>query len=390
MIPTLLLGGDLNTLAVARRFGRLGIPVYVAAKESCPTRHSRFAAGAYYPQPGESLSELWRRLLLVDRPSCLDGAVVIACDDEAIAFLSDRANDLLADYRLEENQPALRFKLLDKLATLELAEKAGVPTPQYWRLDFSRNLADQTPADLEFPVLIKPIYTYVYKRIFGRKLTLVYDNDMLHKHLGELEQHQLEAMVCEFVPGPDDLLCSHYTYVDESGSAIFSYTKRVLRRLPKNFGGGTYHISEVLPDVAEVGWRFFSGIGLRGLGNVEFKRDLRDNQLKIIECNPRITAAHQLLIDSDMDVAKLIYDRLTGAPVGTYEQSRRLKRLVQLRPDYFAYKELKKKGELTTVEWLKSVVVPHKSPLFQWQDPAPGVHKTLAKLMSKLRAPESS
>ena len=69
------------------------------------------------------------------------------------------------------------------------------------------------------------------------------------------------------------------------------------------------------PEVAELGLRFFQGVGLRGLANVEFKRDARDGRLKLIECNHRFTAPTGLLRAAGMDLPLFVYNRLTGRPL---------------------------------------------------------------------------
>src|SRR6185437_4458297 len=124
----------------------------------------------------------------------------------------------------------------------------------------------------------------------------------------------LDVMVVEMVPGPDSRLCSYYTYLDESGTPLFHFTKRVIRRSPPVFGGGSYHITDWLPEVKELGLRFFQAVGLRGLGNVEFKRDERDGRLKLIECNARFTEANCLVMASSLDLPLLVYNRLVGRP----------------------------------------------------------------------------
>ena len=72
-------------------------------------------------------------------------------------------------------------------------------------------------------------------------------------------------------------------------------------------GNACYHISSWEPEAADLGEKFFRGINLRGLGNIEFKRDLRDGKLKVIECNARFTAAQELLNRSGMDISEIIY-----------------------------------------------------------------------------------
>src|SRR5690606_10989125 len=121
----------------------------------------------------------------------------------------------------------------------------------------------------------------------------------------------IDFMLCEFIPGPDDLLNSYYVYIDESGEKLFEFTKRILRRSPPNFGGGSYHITEWLPETARAGYKFFSGIGFRGLGNIEFKTDPRDGKLKVIECNARFTGAQELITRSGLNMPYIIYRYLT-------------------------------------------------------------------------------
>ena len=52
----------------------------------------------------------------------------------------------------------------------------------------------------------------------------------------------------------------------------------------------------------DLGLALFGHAGLRGVANVEFKRDPRDGRLKLIECNARFTAANGLLTASGIDL----------------------------------------------------------------------------------------
>src|SRR5207245_547909 len=99
---------------------------------------------------------------------------------------------------------------------------------------------------------------------------------------------------------------------DVEGQPLVHFTKRKLRQYPVTFGWGCFHETAWEPEAAELGLRFFQGIGLRGLGNVEFKRDVRDGRLKLIECNPRLTAANELVRLAGHDFARLAYERAAG------------------------------------------------------------------------------
>jgi predicted ATP-grasp superfamily ATP-dependent carboligase len=182
-------------------------------------------------------------------------------------------------------------------------------------------------------------------------------------------------MICEFLSGPDTLLSSYYTYLDSSGGHLFELTKRMIRRNPKNIGMGCYHITDDLPETAALGRKFFRGIGYRGLGNIEFKRDTRDGQLKVIEVNARFTAAHELLVKAGMDIDWLIYCHITGLPVSRDQQLRTGMRLLYPSEDFDAFRDLRSRGELSFPQWLRSLAHRQVFPYFSLSDPVPALSK---------------
>ena len=367
----LLLGGHENTLAVARSLGDLGITVSVSTHRKSSIHYSRFCRKLYSAAAGEDLSVYWKNLLLEEPPLALQGNVILCCSDDAVEFVAVHHNELNARYVLEENLPQLQLALLDKYQTFLLAQKAGIDVPHCWYGiegdPFYRGV------DIEFPVLVKPLISHLYRRVFSFKLLLVETREQMEAHLRDVHEHKLEVMLTEYVPGPDSLLCSYYTYVDQKGECIFDFTKRVIRRFPKGFGSGCYHITEWLPDVAEIGRRFFREIGYRGLGNVEFKRDLRDNKLKLIECNPRFTGAHELLVRSGMSTDKIVYSRLTHSPYKIPDSFKQFERLLYPWSDFNAYRERRKQGEIDLWGWMRSIMYIQNFPFFRLTDPLPAL-----------------
>ncbi|MDQ7051488.1 MAG: hypothetical protein Q9P14_00770 [candidate division KSB1 bacterium] len=146
-----------------------------------------------------------------------------------------------------------------------------------------------------------------------------------------------------------------------------------MRRFPVNQGLACYHYTEWDEEIAELGQTFFRGIHFRGLGNIEFKRDLRDGLLKVIECNPRFTAAQELLARSGMDAAKIIYNAIVGKPVPNVESYRQKLHFWYPVRDFRAFLQLRRRGELTFAEWLKSIGRKQVFPYFRWDDPMPSI-----------------
>src|ERR1019366_6213084 len=133
----------------------------------------------------------------------------------------------------------------------------------------------------------------------------------------------------------------------------------------------TYHVTAWQPDVAELGLRFFQDLGLRGLAFVEFKRDGRDGQLKLIECNARFGLATSQVRRAGIDLPVLAYNRLTGRadpPLGRFRDG------VHLwfpREDFKTYRQYRAAGQLSTTQWLLSLAHLQHTPVMAWDDPGP-------------------
>jgi predicted ATP-grasp superfamily ATP-dependent carboligase len=364
--PVLILGGADNTLAIARSLTRYGVPVGVSTESHQSVRWSRFYRKGYFAPSDIPIQDHWAQLLLEQKAE--QGAVILTCSDEAVQFVAMNFERLGGSYILEENRPDMQLKLLDKRQTLILARDFGLDVPwHHWDAD----LSDSALREAHFPVLVKPIHSHLYSKVFRRKLRLVNDAAELKQHLKEVDDAGLQVMLCELIPGEDDLLCSYYTYIDANGNCLFDFTKKIIRRVPKQFGIGCYHATEWLPDVAEVGRKFFTSIGYRGLANIEFKRDPRDGKLKVMESNPRFTAAHQLLIAAGMDTARIVYDVLSGAKPTIPESFAEGKRLLYPFDDFIGFLQRRSDGEMSFRQWLASVAHPQEFPQFAWLDPLP-------------------
>lgn len=373
--PVLLLGGGGNAVSVARNLGRLGVDVAASGDAGAWALHSRFCRRRYPLPAGAELEDFWHELLLAPGRPELAGHVIFALSDEAIAFVCAHRDALAGRYILEEFDPALRGAMLDKLATLELARSVGVPTPASWRVREPHDV-DALAGRLRFPVMVKPIHSHLFVRAFGRKLFIVERDFAEVQAMARLAfERGVEIMVTEMIPGPDALLSSYYTYIDGTGESLFHYTKSVIRRFPVNRGGACYHRSHWLPETAEMGRRFFEGIGWRGIGNIEFKRDPRDGQLKVIEVNPRFTAAHRLIVAAGLPLDLMIYCHLTGQPgprPAGYDQTLRMLNPIR---DALAFAELRRRGELGPLAWMRSWWEGGRKvmPIFDPADPMPSV-----------------
>jgi predicted ATP-grasp superfamily ATP-dependent carboligase len=381
--PVLLLGGEENALEIARHFHRLGITVRISGAPGCWALESRDCAESLRIPRDMSTHDYWRALLLTEGETRFDGHVIFAMSDDAISFVIDHEAALRARYRLERFDGDLRVAMLDKRRTLELAADVGVPAPQFWPIETIEDVEALRGA-LTFPVMVKPVHSHLFVRAFGKKLFIIEaDFDDLVAKARRALDNGLAISVVEMIPGPDSLLSSYYTYIDARGTPLFHYTKRIVRRFPTNSGGAVYHVTEWLPDTAEMGLRYLRGIGWRGLANIEFKRDTRDGQLKVIEVNARYTAAHRLLVASGAPVDLVAYCDLTDQPAPVFTSYRQDMRLWMPIRDFRAFLELRRQGKLGLGGWLASLPLRRTiGPLFSLRDPMPSVEQLRFSLVA--------
>jgi len=372
--PAILVGANMVTaVSVIRSLARDGVDVRLLCRASAAPAYSRYAQRLPADGPGPAV-QAWRECLLGPGSSALHGAVLLACNDDGVQFLLDQRDELAADYLLDVCEPGAQRAMLDKLATYRAAAAAGVPTPRFWPADTEEQLLAARD-EYVYPLMVKPLLAHAFKRVFPGKYFMVDDFDELLATFRRCQAESIGVVLLEVIPGPDDLLCSYYTYLDEAGEPQFHFTKRIIRRYPEREGFGCYHITDWNPEVRDLGLRLFRHAGLRGVANVEFKRDQRDGQLKLIECNARFTAANALLVASGLDLGLYVYRRLAGLPqpaIGDVRYRTGL-RLWYPFDDFLAFLELRRQGRLTLGGWLRDVCHPQVLPYFSPSDPLPSL-----------------
>jgi predicted ATP-grasp superfamily ATP-dependent carboligase len=370
--PVLILGGKENALSLVRSLGKRGISVKVSGQANCWGLYSRYCSEAFRIPFGQVTNNYWRNLLLGSNAAGLYGHIVIPCSDDAIEFIAENRVALSQYYILGEGDRQLQLALLDKRRTIELANEAGVDAPQFWTVDKESDL-DNLKGAAKFPLLVKPIHSHKFSRIFGRKLFIIESGfEELAEKVRLALSHGLQIMVVEMIPGPDDLLSSYYTYRTATGKNLFHYTKRILRRYPVNSGNACFHLTEWLPETAELGRKFFDAIDFQGLGNIEFKRDPRDGKLKIIEVNARFTAAQELVARSGAPIDLVVYCHLTGQNIPEFNHYLQCLSFWYPIRDFLSYIDLRRRGSLSFTGWLASVAsYKHIFPLFNLRDIGP-------------------
>lgn len=404
--PVVLLGGSLTALSACRSLGGRGIEVVALhdGASNSVVRYSRHCS-SWVSFAKDGLQEAWLEWLLKrDEPS-----VILPCCDSGVELVA-RQRHLLesAGHHPVEADDGVLVAMLSKEATFEAASEAGIAVP-YSTAVRSAGELEEALGRMAFPCATKPEQPNRFLQLLGAHSELdsaygslkglrLEDASQARAVLEPLVRSGIPMLLTEMVEGPDSAFCSYYSYLDSDGNALFHFTKRKLRQYPIHFGGGTYHKTEWIPEAAEAGLRFFERIGLRGIGNVEFKRDARDGRLKLIECNPRITASDNLIRAAGVDLAFIAYLAAAGEDATRALPTRAahgfVEGLYQWLPgdDLRAALDYRRSGELSLRSWAASLLHVQRLAVFDLADPLPaavGAKRTLASYRSGRRGQRS-
>ncbi|MDH3752675.1 MAG: ATP-grasp domain-containing protein [Acidimicrobiia bacterium] len=368
--PVIILGGYESALSIARSLGRRGVKVRALAKPEWYVCHSRYAECI----PLDERREFWEAaeaFLLGSDSDHLAGSLILAGSDEALDILIRHRETLLEKFLLDRSDPVAQRKMLDKISTYHAAVEADVPVPAHWLIQSAEDL-DAVVDDLRYPLLVKPRLSHLFWPLFdGAKHITATNFDELEPALEKVNNAGVDVFLTEKIPGPDDLDCSYYTYLDEDGTPRFDFTKRVIRRYPKNMGIATYNITDHVEGVKEPALRLLRHVGLQGLANVGFKLDERDGVLKLIECNARFTATTEESARAGMDQADIVYRMAVGMPLQNVDGFRDGVRQLDPGRDLLAFRELRDMGELSLAGWARSLAHPQVFSFFSLRDPGP-------------------
>ncbi|MGQ0574877.1 MAG: carboxylate--amine ligase [Pseudonocardia sp.] len=393
--PVIVLGGDTTALSVARSLGRRGIAVHGLGVAPW-VGSSRFlrpipiatAAGA---DPADAWVE---HLLGPQLPAQLHGAVVLAGSDVGLTAIARHRDRLLRRYRLDASDVDAQLAMLDKLATYRRAREADVPTPLFWAVDGPADLSRHR-SELVYPLIVKPLLSHEFKARFPgiRKFRVVDDWAGLQAAHAELHAAGVAVMLVEQIPGTDEQLCSYATYLDAAGDPTYDFVKRVIRRFPPGEGLACHHVTEhgsaVAAEVKELSLRLLKHVGLRGVANVEFIRDVRDGRLKLVECNARFSAADPLPTAAGLDLPLHVYCQALGRPHAMPASYPGGLHMVYPTDDLRAFLALRRAGTLTAGAWLRSLAHRQVFPVLRPGDPGPAVARAwtrLSKASGRLRS----
>ncbi len=124
------------------------------------------------------------------------------------------------------------------------------------------------------------------------------------------------------------------------------------------------------PEVSDLGLRLLAVSGHRGTATVEFRRDQRNGRFVLIEINPRTSLAQELITRSGLDIPLLAYADAKAMPMPPTVPVIAV-RWIDFVSDFRAFRQLRRRGQITTGQWLGSIAGCRAFAYLALDDPRP-------------------
>ena len=155
------------------------------------------------------------------------------------------------------------------------------------------------------------------------------------------------------------------------------WTGRKIREHPMGLGTATFAESVYVPQIIELGSKFLSAMDYYGISEIEFKKDPRDGNFKLIEMNARTWLWISLAEMAGVNLPYMLYDDMAGrkvVPVRTFEENMKW---IHLYTDaWTALKEMLRR-RLRMKDYATSLKGKIVFAVFSIDDPVPFIAETL-------------
>jgi len=376
---TFVLGMSITGLNTIRSLGRHGVFVigidYDHTKIGFLSRYCKKLLLCPHPRKLESL---FLNFLIDQRSKLKSKAVLIPTNDEFLLGVSRNRKKLDKYYVFNLPSEEIIEQLNNKEAFYHLATQYDYPVPKTY---FPNGVTpiEKIAEEINYPCIIKMKYGFYYQDI-GLKAIKIKSKDELIQNYHKVSKYLNDVMVQEIVPGNEDQQYSLYSYLNNDSIPLASLTSRKLRQFPIEFGVGTLVESWDEPGIKELGLSLLRKVNYQGLSEIEFKKDSRDNQYKIIEVNTRPWMQINLTTRCGVDFCFLSYMDLIGQHVNAINNLKNGVKWLCFDLDFYASfgsSGYIRKGLLTVTDWLSSLKGDKEYAYFALDDLKPFIHNIL-------------
>ncbi len=322
--------------------------------------------------------------------------VLFLTQEETVKSVSHHRERLASHYRFMLPEKATVEALLHKEGFQRLAEKYGAAIPPLVHI---KSLLDLPALDtLRYPIVVKPgarhaEYGHRFKKAY-RIESVEEATDLLRRVLAVAP----DVVAQEWIEGPDTNIYFCLQYLNRQARPLATFTGRKIRSWPPQVGGTASCTAapEAHDELSRLTAQFFRDAGVAGMASMEYKRDARSGEFRMVE--PTIGRT-----DYQEEVATLNGVNLPYAAWCSALDQSSPSSTAAARPAIWRVRSEDAQSAATQGQRLKQGYPPGGhvvDALCRWSDPAPflvrslqhvrrALHSRTSKLMGRRPAAES-
>lgn len=304
-----IIGDHVQSLGIIRSLGREKIPVYLLNDRSlCIGRFSKFLKKFFICPSFEDTQDLVEYLIHLAGEENIKDWLLWPTNDACVYAVSTHKTDLEKYYKIATPSWGIVQFALNKKLTYSIAERCNIPYPKT-AYPATLDAIIAIGQTITYPVILKPAVMHHYFKKARKKAIIVRNSHEL------IENYQVmisiidpsEIMVQEIIPGRPGFLYSFCSLFSD-GNVLAKCIAQRRRQKPMDCGKGTtFAESMFIPELEKYGTALLNEIGYYGLSEIEFKKDPRDGQYKLLEINARTWLWHSLAIRCGVNFPFLQY-----------------------------------------------------------------------------------
>jgi D-aspartate ligase len=369
----------LGEIGLVHNLGQADIPITVGSEiKDNLSLYSKYTKGRIYFS--DYKSEQFIEELIDYGKKQETKPVLFSDDDHAILNIAQHQKELEPYFLFSFPDADMVTKLLDKQLFCDLIEQYDLPAPRSVTLSGVEELSKVTEANLRFPCIIKPSFKQAWWGTeFGDKVGAyqkaykVESLDDLNAKYRQIAQVNPYVVVQEFIEGDENQIYSVNMFVNNDGLLRGYFIAQKLRTYPIKAGEGCYIVTVKDVEMTEMAYQIAKKMKLRGLLNIQFKRDKRTGRPVLLEIHTRNSVWSYLGTAAGVNVAALYYRELTGQLHHRYYQYQPGVIFVFLEKDIKAFLQNLKVHQIGVGKWLKSYFRKLVIGGVIWSDPKPAL-----------------
>lgn len=255
----------------------------------------------------------------------------------------------------------------DKRATIELANRLGIPVPRTQALTSVDELVE---AQLSFPCVVKPAHELASVKEVRYCEDAAQTRLAVGAMLKALENSGVGVLVQEFVQGPGHGFFALFDH----GKPLRIFMHRRLREYPPSGGISTAAAAFYSSRLEDLGLRLLSTLKWHGAAMVEFKYDIHRKDFFLMEINGKLWGSLELALQAGVNFGADLIRVYRGEPMefnsaydrdvrfywpldGDLKTLRRTGRLIAGIRDYFRPGATTNLGQSIRADAMKSLLL---------------------------------